>query len=109
MEKYEFSQYIHIDPVCPDGICIFNCTNFICIHIDPLLLGGFMDPTNPLKLLLLLPLCLCTDSTKHDVFDELTGRYSYDKRIIPQGKDGDSLTVSVSLYVLNLVDMTETG
>ena len=69
-----------------------------------------MDPPNYLKLLLLLALSTCVDSTtNHDVFDELTRSESYDKRIIPQGKDGDSLTVSVSLYVLNIVDMTETG
>ena len=69
-----------------------------------------MDPPNYLKLLLLLALSTCVDSTtNHDVFDELTRSESYDKRIIPQGKDGDSLTVSVSLYVLSIVDMTETG
>ena len=82
-------------------------------HIDLLLLGGCcisMDPANYLKLLLLLALSICVDSTtNHDVLDELTRSESYDKRIIPQGKDGDSLTVSVSLYVLNIVDMTETG
>ena len=82
-------------------------------HIDPLLLGGWcisMDPTNYLKLLLLLALCICVDlTTNHDVFDELTRSESYDKRIIPQGKDGDPLTVNVNLYVINLVDMTETG
>ena len=49
------------------------------------------------------------DSTKHDVFDELTRSESYDKRIVPIGKDGNSLTVGVTLYVLKIVDITETG
>ena len=49
------------------------------------------------------------DSTKHDVFDELTRSESYDKRIVPTGKNGNSLTVGVTLYVLKIVDITETG
>ena len=74
-----------------------------------------MDSPNYLKLFLCLALCICVDSvdkkdsTKHDVFDELTGSESYDKRIIPQGKDGNSLTVGATLYVLKIVDMADTG
>lgn len=123
MDKCEFPQYIHIDPLIL-GVCsIYNWTNlsFVSTHIQikpPLLLGDcsfYMDPPNYLKLFLLLALCICVDSvdekdsTKHDEFDELTGSESYDKRIIPQGKDGESLTVGATLYVLRIVDMTETG
>ena len=75
----------------------------------------FMEPPNFLKLCFLLILLICVisadekDSTKHDVFDELTRSESYDKRIVPIGKDGNSLTVGVTLYVLKIVDITETG
>ena len=73
-----------------------------------------MEPPNFLKLcfLLILPICVVSaekDSTKHDVFDELTRSESYDKRIVPTGKDGNSLTIGVTLYVLKIVDITETG
>ena len=74
-----------------------------------------MEPPNFLKLCFLLNFLMCVisadekDSTKHDVFDELTRSESYDKRIVPIGKDGNSLTVGVTLYVLKVVDITETG
>ena len=74
-----------------------------------------MEPPNFLKLCFLFILLICVvsadrkDSTKHDVFDELTRSESYDKRIVPTGKDGNSLNVGVTLYVLKIVDITETG
>ena len=74
-----------------------------------------MEPPNFLKLCFLLIFLICVisadekDSTKHDVFDELTRSESYDKRIVPTGKNGNSLTVGVTLYVLKIVDITETG
>jgi len=67
-----------------------------------------MDVPNFLKL---LAFCVCVGSvasTNHDVFDELTSSESHDKRIVPQGKDGGPFTVDVSLYVINIVDVTET-
>ena len=54
-----------------------------------------MEPPNFLKLGFLLILLICVvsadekDSTKHDVFDELTRSESYDKRIVPTGKNGN--------------------
>ena len=70
-----------------------------------------MDPPDYLKLLLLLAFCIRVDSavsTKHDVFDELISSDSHDKRIVPLGKDGSSQTIEVSLYVLQVLDITET-
>ena len=70
-----------------------------------------MDPPNFLKLLIVLAFCLCVDSvasTKHDVFDELISSESHDKRIVPLGKDGGLQTVEVSLYVIQLLDITVT-
>ena len=71
----------------------------------------FMDPPNHLKHLLLLAFCVCADSvasTKHDVFDELISSESHDKRIVPLGKDGGLQTIEVSLYVLRILDISET-
>ena len=74
-----------------------------------------MEPPNFIKLCFLFILLICVvsadekDSTKHDVFDELTRSESYDKRIVPTGKNGNSLTVGVTIYVLKIVDITETG
>ena len=71
----------------------------------------FMDPPNYLKHLLLLAFCVCADSvasTKHDVFDELISSESHDKRIVPLGKDGGLQTIEVSLYVLRVLDISET-
>ena len=70
-----------------------------------------MDPPNYLKHLLLLAFCICADSvasTKHDVFDELISSESHDKRIVPLGKDGGLQTIEVSLYVLQILDVSET-
>ena len=70
-----------------------------------------MDPPDYLKLLLLLAFCIRVDSavsTKHDVFDELISSESHDKRIVPLGKDGGLQTVEVSLYVIQLLDITVT-
>ena len=70
-----------------------------------------MDPPDYLKPLLLLAFCIRVDSavsTKHDVFDELISSDSHDKRIVPLGKDGGSQTIEVSLYVLQVLDITET-
>ena len=75
-----------------------------------------MGPTRLIHLLfLLIPLSLCANSkdekktTKHDVFDQLTQSESYDKRIVPRAKNGKPLTVDVTLYVIKIVDMAETG
>ena len=75
-----------------------------------------MGPTMLLYLqLLLYPLSLCANSkgekktTKHDVFDKLTQSESYDKIIVPRAKNGKPLTVDVTLYVIKIVDMAETG